>query len=126
MFENKGEGWVEKPLSELTLKIGSGATPRGGKASYKAEGISLVRSMNVHDFEFRKKNIAFIDEKQADALSNVTLQEDDVLLNITGASIARCCIVPKQHLPARVNQHVSIIRAKKNVINPLFLCSLCY
>jgi type I restriction enzyme S subunit len=124
VFENKGEGWEEKTLGEITTKIGSGATPRGGNSSYKLEGISLIRSMNVHDFTFRDKNLAFIDEAQANALSNVTLQEDDVLLNITGASIARCCLVPKEYLPARVNQHVSIIRAKKEIINPLFLSFL--
>ena len=124
VFENKGDDWEEKKLSKVTSKIGSGATPRGGKSSYKEEGISLIRSMNVHDFYFKKKNLAFIDDKQANALSNVTLQEKDILLNITGASIARCCMIPKEYLPARVNQHVSIIRAKKDIINPVFLASL--
>jgi type I restriction enzyme S subunit len=121
VFENKGQGWEEKKLIEITNKIGSGATPRGGNESYKTEGISLVRSMNVHDFEFREKNLAFIDEKQAKELNNVRLQENDVLLNITGASVARCCLIPKEYLPARVNQHVSIIRAKNEIIDPIFL-----
>ena len=53
-----------------------------------------------------------------------------MLLNITGASIARCCIIPNQFLPARVNQHVSIIRAKQDFISPSFLASIltsrCY
>ena len=124
VFENKGDDWEEKSLVEVTSKIGSGATPRGGKANYKEVGISLIRSMNVHDFYFKEKNLAFIDDEQADALCNVAIQEEDVLLNITGASIARCCIVPKECLPARVNQHVSIIRANKEVINPVFLASL--
>jgi type I restriction enzyme S subunit len=124
VFENKGDDWEEKRLNEITNKIGSGATPKGGNESYKSEGISLIRSMNVHDFEFRVKNLAFIDEQQAKELNNVTLQEDDVLLNITGASIARCCIIPKEYLPARVNQHVSIIRAKKEIIDPVFLNQL--
>jgi type I restriction enzyme S subunit len=121
VFENKGEGWEKKTLGEITNKIGSGSTPRGGNESYKTKGISLVRSMNVHDFEFKKRNLAFIDEQQAKELNNVTLQENDVLLNITGASVARCCIIPKEYLPARVNQHVSIIRAKKEIIDPIFL-----
>jgi type I restriction enzyme S subunit len=121
VFENKGEGWEEKKLIEITTKIGSGATPRGGNESYKTEGISLIRSMNVHDFEFRERNLAFIDDQQAKELNNVTLQENDVLLNITGASVARCCVIPKEYLPARVNQHVSIIRAKKELIDPIFL-----
>lgn len=121
VFEKKGNGWEENTLKELTTKIGSGATPRGGQESYKSEGISLIRSMNVHDWEFRERNLAFIDEKQAKELDGVTLQEDDVLLNITGASVARCCVFPKEYLPARVNQHVSIIRPKKEVLDARFL-----
>ena len=121
VFSEKGNDWEEKPLKELTTKIGSGATPRGGQESYKTKGTSLVRSMNVHDWEFQDKNLAFIDEKQAKELDGVTLQEEDVLLNITGASVARCCVFPKEYLPARVNQHVSIIRPKKEILDTKFL-----
>lgn len=121
VFENKGDGWKEKTLKELTSKIGSGATPRGGQESYKSEGISLVRSMNVHDWEFRDRNLAFIDDKQAKELNGVSLEENDVLLNITGASVARCCVFPKDYLPARVNQHVSIIRPKNEFLDAKFL-----
>lgn len=119
VFENNE--WMPTTLKELTTKIGSGATPRGGQKSYKSEGISLVRSMNVHDWEFKDHNLAFINDKQAKDLDGVTLQEDDVLINITGASIARCCIFPKTYLPARVNQHVAIIRPKKGLLDPKFL-----
>ena len=107
-------------LKEITIKIGSGSTPRGGQKSYKVEGISLIRSMNVHDNGFRVKGLAFIDAEQAKKLDNVTVQENDILLNITGASVARCCIVDEAYLPARVNQHVSIIRLKDEMI-PSFL-----
>jgi type I restriction enzyme S subunit len=113
--------WEVKKLGEITTKIGSGATPRGGQKSYKTEGISLIRSMNVHDRYFKEKNLAFIDDKQANDLSNVTLQANDILLNITGASVARCCIVPDKYLPARVNQHVSIIRPKPEIMDSSFL-----
>lgn len=121
MFDNKGEGWEEKTLKDVTAKIGSGATPRGGNESYKQEGISLVRSMNVHDRYFKERKLAFIDDIQAKELNNVTLQENDVLLNITGASVTRCCIIPKEYLPARVNQHVSIIRPKQEILDSTFL-----
>ena len=116
--------WSEFNLKEITTKIGSGATPKGGKKSYKTEGISLIRSLNVHDGEFRVKDLAFIDEDQASKLSNVIVQEGDVLLNITGASIARCCIAPPEYLPARVNQHVSIIRPKQELVDYRFLSIL--
>lgn len=109
-----------KKLKKLTTKIGSGATPKGGKESYKSEGISLIRSLNVYDYRFSYKNLALIDEKQADKLKNVEVKKDDILLNITGASVCRCTIVPVDLLPARVNQHVSIIRADERVLNSKF------
>ena len=80
--------------------------------------------MNVHDRQFMEKDLAFIDENQASKLSNVELNEGDVLLNITGASVARCCLVQKEYLPARVNQHVSIIRVRPGTIRPELLCFL--
>ncbi|MDB2321644.1 restriction endonuclease subunit S [Flavobacteriaceae bacterium] len=116
IFSKAGQGWKKNTLKEVTTKIGSGATPRGGKSSYKETGISLIRSMNVYDIGFKKKNLAFIDDEQAAKLNNVTVEQEDVLLNITGASVARCCIVPKEYLPARVNQHVSIIRLDGKII----------
>jgi type I restriction enzyme S subunit len=118
------KGWQTKKLAEVTTKIGSGATPRGGKTAYQNEGISLIRSMNVYDGVFDKDGLAFIDDKQANDLSNVVVESGDVLLNITGASVARCCLAPTEFLPARVNQHVSIIRPISNVIDRSFLCYL--
>ena len=101
-----------KALSEITAKIGSGATPRGGSAAYCKGGVSLIRSQNVLNLSFSRKGLAFINTEQAEKLKGVTVEKNDVLLNITGDSIARCCIVPDNILPARVNQHVSIIRCK--------------
>ena len=121
VFANPGKDCEKKNLKEVTTKIGSGATPLGGEKSYKTNGISLIRSLNVHDYNFKLKDLAFIDDKQADLLSNVSVESGDVLLNITGASIARCCIVPDNILPARVNQHVSIIRLMKNIVLPEYL-----
>lgn len=113
--------WPEPTLGELCSKIGSGATPRGGNKSYKQSGTALVRSMNVHMGRFEEKNLAFIDDKQASALGNVALEPDDVLLNITGASVARCCLLDSAILPARVNQHVCILRPDRDVLNPTYL-----
>ena len=48
-------GWEVANFYEVTTKIGSGATPRGGKESYINEGISLIRSMNVYNGFFKYK-----------------------------------------------------------------------
>ena len=116
------KGWETTKLKDITTKIGSGATPKGGNQSYKNEGISLIRSLNVHNGSFKYEDLAHIDEQQAHQLNNVIVEENDVLFNITGASVARCCIVPFDVLPARVNQHVSILRPKKEIVNHVYLC----
>lgn len=120
----KGDNWPKVPLVEISTKIGSGATPRGGGSSYKSSGISLIRSLNVYDFRFEIDGLAFIDEKQASGLSNVVVEQNDILLNITGASVARCCIVPQRVLPARVNQHVSIVRINPNCADAHFVLNV--
>lgn len=99
-------------LSEITSKIGSGATPSGGSSVYSDNGISFVRSQNVLDMAFSNSGLVFLNEEQAYELRNVAIESGDILLNITGDSIARSCVVPENILPARVNQHVSIIRCK--------------
>ncbi len=123
-FKNKE--YTKLPLDTLCSKIGSGATPKGGKESYHEEGISLIRSTNVFDFRFSYPDLAHIDEAQAKALDNVTVCDDDVLFNITGVSVARCCMVPANVLPARVNQHVMILRPKAGKYMSYYLmCALC-
>lgn len=69
-------------LVEICEKIGSGATPKGGKDAYCAEGISLIRSQNVLDFAFSQDGLAFINDEQAQKLANVEVKADDVLLNM--------------------------------------------
>ncbi len=101
-----------RALSSITSKIGSGSTPRGGNSVYSDSGISFIRSQNVLDMDFSTENLAFINDNQAEKLNNVIVEKNDILLNITGDSITRCTVVPEEILPARVNQHVSIIRCK--------------
>ncbi len=103
-------------LEEITLKVGSGATPLGGKGVYENTGISFIRSQNIYDSSFVEEGLVFINQEQADKLNNVAVEKNDILFNITGASIARCCLVPEKYLPARVNQHVSIIRVNEKAL----------
>ena len=103
-------------LADICTKIGSGATPRGGKEAYCDKGISLVRSQNVLDFTFSHDGLVFINDEQAATLNNVEVFDGDVLLNITGDSVARACMMNSAFLPARVNQHVAIVRGKKDCV----------
>ena len=123
--ENLPDGWRMGTLGEVCSKIGSGSTPKGGKDSYQDSGVSLIRSMNVFDFNFSYEELAHISDRQAKQLDGVAVNKKDILFNITGASVARCCMVPDEIIPARVNQHVMIIRAKDDYMPYYLLCSLC-
>lgn len=114
--------WVEFSLREVCTKIGSGATPRGGSSTYCDSGpYSLIRSQNVYNDGFHHDGLAFISEQQASELANAEVKDGDVLLNITGDSVARVCQVDSDVLPARVNQHVAIVRPDPQKLNPRFL-----
>ncbi len=106
--------WPVVSLADITTKIGSGATPKGGADAYLTTRASfaLVRSQNVFDRRFDDEGLAYITNAQADRLRNVVLRPGDILLNITGDGITfgRACMVPTDILPACVNQHVSIVR----------------
>lgn len=123
---NLPDGWRMGTLGEVCSKLGSGATPKGGKESYCQEGISLIRSTNVLDYQFLYEDLAKINVEQARALDGVSVESRDVLFNITGVSVARCCMVPEDVLPARVNQHVMIVRPSKKNMSYYLLCTLCY
>lgn len=113
-------------LGDITSKIGSGATPRGGKNNYEKIGVAFIRSQNVRDFYFDYNQLAFINDNQASQLSNVKVKLNDILLNITGDSITRCTLSPKDILPARVSQHVAIIRCHKNINSKFIMYNLQY
>jgi len=114
--------WPQIRLGDHCIKIGSGATPRGGKEAYLDSGeFRLIRSQNIYNEGFSQSGLAYIDENQAKKLDSVTVEENDVLLNITGDSVARVCLAPRQFLPARVNQHVAIVRPNSRFFDARFV-----
>ncbi|OCH46946.1 hypothetical protein A6E02_10165 [Aliivibrio fischeri] len=109
-------------LKECCLKIGSGSTPRGGSSVYLKEGETyFIRSQNIYNDKFDPNGLVFISEDAAEKLKNVALENDDILLNITGDSVARVNLVPDEYLPARVNQHVAIIRPNPDEFDARYL-----
>jgi type I restriction enzyme, S subunit len=107
-------------LGDHCTKIGSGSTPSGGHKSYVANGFPLIRSQNVLMRSFSTDGLARIAPAIHEEMSGTEVQPGDVLLNITGASIGRVCVVPDSICPANVNQHVCIIRCGAR-LDPLFL-----
>lgn len=101
--------WESESLRNLVAKLGSGKTPRGGETVYTQSGILFLRSQNVYPGKLHLDDVARISEEIDQQMASTRVQRDDVLLNITGASIGRCCKYDLNE-PANVNQHVCIIR----------------
>lgn len=118
------EHWEVKKLKMLVSKVGSGVTPRGGSSVYLSIGIPLIRSQNVHFDGLKLDDVAFISEEVDEEMSNSRIQDGDVLLNITGASIGRCYFVPDGFGRGNVNQHVCIIRPNINEVSTVYLSLL--
>lgn len=108
-------------IKDYTTKVGSGVTPRGGAETYLDEGIPLFRSQNVTNDGFLTEDIAFISEEVDESMKGTRVKPGDVLLNITGASIGRCYYTADDFERGNVNQHVCIIRPKKNKVKSEYL-----
>lgn len=106
--------WEERRLGEVTTKIGSGKTPKGGNTSYVSVGVPLIRSQNIYDNCVHSDNVVYISPETDEDMKNSRVKKDDVLLNITGASIGRSAVY-KHSDSANVNQHVCIIRPDDSV-----------
>jgi type I restriction enzyme S subunit len=102
--------WIWVRLGDICSKTGSGSTPRGGKSVYQRSGVPFLRSQNVYDDGLRLKDVAYITHETHEKMSGTAVRSGDLLVNITGGSIGRCCYVTGELGQANVSQHVAIIR----------------
>ena len=121
-FPEFTEEWKKTKIGDITSKVGSGATPKGGSAVYKTSGHLFIRSQNVGNGCFLLDDVAYIDEATHKKQINTELKDGDVLLNITGASIGRTTVVNKNVEGGNVNQHVCIIRLLEDY-SPNYICN---
>ncbi|SIO95758.1 restriction endonuclease subunit S [Vibrio spartinae] len=107
------QNWKEFSIRKITTKVGSGVTPKGGAAVYKQCGVALIRSQNVNNNRLDLSDVVYISEQEHESMKGSKVYGGDILLNITGASIGRSCVVPIENEEANINQHVCIIRLKE-------------
>ena len=112
--------WKLQKIGEITEKVNSGKTPLGGESVYVEKGVLFIRSQNVLDSKLSFENSTFITETINSTMKNSVVKSNDILLNITGASLGRSCVVPNNFTIGNVNQHVCIIRLNKEN-NPYFV-----
>ena len=121
------KGWETIKLKDLTSKILSGNTPKGGSENYIENGIMFFRSQNVWKNKLVLDDIAYIDEKTHLKMKNSSLKHKDILMTKTGrintenSSLGRASIYYGEDNKANINGHVYLIRLKENVINEFVL-----
>ena len=120
-FKEFDGDWSNKKIGNIASKVGSGSTPRGGAEAYTDHGIIFIRSQNVNNDQLLLDDVAYIPEETHVKMSGSKVIANDILLNITGASIGRSCVVPHDFTEANVNQHVCIIRTPND--DPIFVQS---
>ncbi|QKJ63332.1 restriction endonuclease subunit S [Flavobacterium sp. M31R6] len=124
---NNPKGWEVIKLKEISTKIHSGNTPKGGSEVYVEEGITFFRSQNVWKNRLVYEDIAFIDQATHDKMMKSSLKHKDILMTKTGrintenSSLGRAAIYLGEDDKANVNGHVYLIRLKKDIINEFVL-----
>jgi type I restriction enzyme S subunit len=106
------KNWTVLRVKDTVIKIGNGVTPKGGSEVYTDVGIPFIRSQNVYDDGLHIGDVSFISDEIHRDMKGSQLKEGDILINITGASIGRTCVVPIELGIANINQHVAFLRTK--------------
>ena len=115
--------WEYGRLGDLTTRVGSGVTPSGGERVYVSEGRPFLRSQNVGWGVLDLADLAYITDEIHASFAASEIEEGDVLLNITGASIGRSAVADITVARGNVNQHVCEIRTDLKRLDPHFLNS---
>ncbi|WP_336044132.1 restriction endonuclease subunit S [Acinetobacter junii] len=112
------KGWDVKKLSELSTKIHSGNTPKGGSENYVDQGIIFLRSQNVWKNKVILDDVAYIDAETHSKMMKSSVKHEDLLMTKTGrintenSSLGRAAIYLGEDDSANINGHVYLIRIK--------------
>lgn len=113
------KGWDKESISDLATRVTKGESPKWQGFQYQDEGVFFVTSENVLWGTMNKQKRKYISEEFHKKLRRSQLKENDLLINLVGASIGRSCLVTKDILPANINQAVSVTSLNNEKIIPM-------
>ena len=120
-------GWEVTKLGELTNKISSGNTPKGGSQVYVDKGIMFFRSQNVWKNKILLDDIAYIDDQTNRNMKDTILEHGDLLITKTGrvntenSSLGRTAQYLGQSGKANINGHVYLVRINSDICKRFIL-----
>lgn len=124
---NNPKSWEVKKLKDISTKILSGNTPKGGSEVYVDEGIMFFRSQNVWKNKLVLDDIAYIDKETHDRMLKSSLKNRDILMTKTGrintenSSLGRAAMFLGEDDSANINGHVYLVRLQECEVNEFVL-----
>ena len=113
-----GDIKIYKRLSDYSILITKGASPKWQGINYKRKGTLFITSENVREGYIDISKPKYLENKINEILPRSILRKEDILINIVGASIGRAAKYNYEYL-ANINQAVALVRTKN--INNMFL-----
>lgn len=124
---NNPKGWEVKKLKDISTKILSGNTPKGGSEVYIDEGIMFFRSQNVWKNKLLLDDIVYIDKETHNRMLKSSLKNRDILMTKTGrintenSSLGRAAMFIGEDDSANINGHVYLVRLQEGEVNEFVL-----
>jgi type I restriction enzyme M protein len=91
--------------------------------NYVNDGVRVIRITNVQQGEIVDDNPKFYPATSQEPIEKYKLFKDDLLVSLTG-NVGRVGLLPKDFLPAALNQRVACLRVDKSKISKQFLFRL--
>lgn len=119
--------WEIRKLKDISTKILSGNTPKGGSQVYVDDGILFLRSQNVWKNRLELDDVAYIDKETHDKMQKSSLKNRDILMTKTGrintenSSLGRAAMYRGEDDSANINGHVYLIRLQGDIVNEFVL-----
>lgn len=88
--------------------------------NYVKTGVRVIRITNVQNGEIVDDNPKFYPLNTKEPIGKYKLVEDDLLISLTG-NVGRVGLLPKEFLPAGLNQRVACLRVDEHKISKSFL-----
>ena len=102
--------WEVTRVKALASMISKGTTPTTIGAEFTDEGVRFIKAENISDGIVTREPEFFVTEETDTLLKRSSLQENDVLVVIAGATTGKSAVMNADLLPANTNQAVCFVR----------------
>ena len=117
-YENLPKGWIVIPLKKTGVYVLNGYAFQS--KHYVKEGIKVIRITNVQDGYVCDDDPKYYPQNRTKEIDKYMLVEDDLLMSLTG-NVGRVGFLPKEMIPAALNQRVGCLRGGEDVIDKKYL-----